>query len=119
MSLRDAKSPQPSRPAVVPDALPVPPNLALGFARARQRERAGDLAGAARELDFVAHLESIRPDEWALARETAQLLQRAGALAASAQLYTRLLSDPQLPPALQEAWEPEAHAVSDAAETKK
>lgn len=108
LHLLEAKHQPDAALAAAHAAMQEQPNLALGFALARQREQAGDLAGAVRELAFAARLATFPPDEWALAREAAQLLQRAGAAAESTQLYAHLLQDPALPAELREPWQREA-----------
>jgi uncharacterized protein (TIGR03790 family) len=91
------------------------PTLALGFALARIREQAGDRTGASRELAFAASLPAFRPDQWALARESARLLQQAGSPVLALQLYGHLLQDPALPWELREPWLREARETALAA----
>ena len=101
--------------AVARAAMKEHPSLAVGFALARQRETAGDLPGAVRELAFVTKLASFQPDEWALAGEAAALLRRAGDAAGAKQVFTRLLQDPAPPTELRAAWLREANQAAQAA----
>ena len=101
--LEAKRQPEAAR-AVGRESMQEHPSLAVGFTLARQREAAGDLPGAARELAFVAKLASFQPDGWALAGEAANLLLRAGDGVGAEQVYTRLLQDPAPPPELRAAW---------------
>jgi uncharacterized protein (TIGR03790 family) len=91
------------------------PSLVLGLALAKRHERAGDPAGAARELAGFVLPEKFRADEWSLAREAAQLLQRVRALVRAEQVYAHLLQDSALPPELREPCLREGSAVAQAA----
>ncbi len=98
--------------AVARTAMRERPTLALGYALARLREQAGDRAGAAQELGFAASLPAFPSDEWALAHESARLLQRTGSSAQAAQLYGHLLQDQALPWELREPWLHEAREAA-------
>ena len=100
--------------AVAHAAMQEHPSLAMGFALARQREVAGDLPGAVRELAFAVKLASFQPDEWAFAGEAAALLRRAGDAAGAEQVFSRLLQEPA-PPELRAAWLREANQAAQAA----
>jgi len=117
MHLLEAQQQEAAALAVAGTALQAQPNLALGFSLALQREQQRDFAGAVEALNFTAQLRTIRPDEWMLARQAAQLLERAGAPALAAGLYWCLLQDPKLLPNLQQLWQRELEQVesSDAA----
>lgn len=104
MHLLEAKRQPEAARAVGRESMQEHPSLAVGFTLAGQREAAGDLPGAARELAFVAKLASFQPDGWALAGEAANLLLRAGDGVGAEQVYTRLLQDPAPPPELRAAW---------------
>lgn len=91
------------------------PSLALGWELSRQRERAGDRAGAIAELAGAIPAGALAPDEWALAQAAAAELQRLGAPAQAVHLYGHLLADPALPPELREPWLRDARAAALAA----
>ena len=103
MHLLEAKQQAATALSTARTAMHDQPNLALGFALARHREQAGDAAGAAKELEFATRLTAFAPDQWALVREAAQLLQRVHAPARAEKLYAGLLQDAALPSELREA----------------
>jgi len=96
-------------------ALAAEPTLALGFTLAREREQAGDPAGAARALQFAGRLSEFPPDDWALALEAARLLQRVQAPAQARKIYAHLLQDPALPAELREPGLREGRAAAQSA----
>lgn len=75
------------------------PSLAVGPALAHHLRAANDLEGAAQALGFVPLLNSFRPDEWALAREAANLLEACGRPGRALDTWRLLLADKTLPPA--------------------
>ena len=75
------------------------PSLAVGLALALHLRAANDLEGAAQALGFVPRLNSLRPDEWALAREAANLLEACGRPGRALDTWRLLLADKTLPPA--------------------
>lgn len=106
------------------------PDDAMALARATQRERpsfavalalaqrlagAGDRPGAAATLAFVPQLGSYRTDEWALAREAAQMLAAGGRAADAVRVYRILVKTRSLPADLKRAWLPGAIDVAEAA----
>lgn len=80
------------------------PSLALGLALARLLRDAGDKESAASALGFSALLKSLRPDEWALAREVAILLGELNRPARALELWQTLLGHDTMPPDLRLAW---------------
>lgn len=83
-------------------------SLVVGLALAQRLRAAGDQAGAAAALAFVPGLGAFRTDEWALARESAQLLAEGGRVAEALALWQNLLEGPALPAELRRVWLPEA-----------
>ncbi len=99
------------------------PSLALGVALARRLVAAGDGAGAASALAFAASLKNFPTNEWAIAREAAQLLEANGRTARAVEVWHVLLTAPEMPRELLLAWLPDAkksavsagdHAQADA-----
>ncbi len=84
------------------------PSLAVGVALARRLGIAGDVAGAASALAFAAQLKNFPTDQWALAREAAQLLETSGRPARAVEVWRVLLGAAELPRELRLAWLPEA-----------
>ncbi|HXC99300.1 MAG TPA: TIGR03790 family protein, partial [Verrucomicrobiae bacterium] len=80
------------------------PSLALGLAVAQRLAKAGDAAGAAREVEFVRFIKTLRPQEWALAVETARLLVAGGQPQWAVEVYKNLLASDSLPLAARSAW---------------
>lgn len=75
------------------------PSLAVGLALAQHLQAANDLEGAAQALGFVPLLDFFRPDEWALAREAAGLLEACGRPGRALDTWRRLLAEKTMPPA--------------------
>jgi hypothetical protein len=86
----------------------VHPSLVVGLALAQRLHAADDHAGAAAALAFVPALGAFRTDEWALARESAQLLAEGGRVTEALAVWRNLLEGPVLPAELRRAWLPEA-----------
>jgi uncharacterized protein (TIGR03790 family) len=84
------------------------PSLALALALAQRLRAAGDNEGAANALGFVALLETLRPDEWALAREAILLLESCGRPARAVEGWRVLLAEKTLPAELRIPWLREA-----------
>ncbi|ACB77817.1 TIGR03790 family protein [Opitutus terrae] len=91
------------------------PSFAVGLALAQRLKAAGDESGAADAVGFVPLLDSYRSDEWALAREAANLLRGAGRAPAAIEVFDRLLRSPGMPAGVKSAWLPDAIAAADAA----
>ena len=106
MRLLDAAGRRDEAEALARKMLREMPRLAVGVALA-QRRGADDRAGAGQALDFVPLLKSFRPDEWALAREAAQLLAACGRPAKAVGVWRTLLAGP-LPADLRAPWLREA-----------
>ncbi len=98
------------------------PSFAVGFALAQRLQANGDEAGAANALGFVRRLSAYRTDEWALAREAAQLLESCGEAAQAVAVYRNLLDAKTMPRELRRAWLREgvdrASAVRDTAQAR-
>lgn len=92
------------------------PSLAIALALAQRLQSEGETGVAARTLGFVALLDYIRPDEWALAQEAAAVLKACGDYAGAKRVYQNLLRQKSLPRELQQAWLPEAIAAAIAAD---
>jgi uncharacterized protein (TIGR03790 family) len=84
------------------------PGLALGVALARRYLDAGEKDAAGSALGFSAMLGSFDANEWALAREAAQILDAAGRANRALALWRTLLATPNLPVPLRQAWLPDA-----------
>lgn len=84
------------------------PGLALGVALARRYLDAGEKEAAGSALGFAPLLSSFDANEWALAREAAQVLEAAGRVNRALALWRTLLATANLPVALRLAWLPEA-----------
>jgi uncharacterized protein (TIGR03790 family) len=91
------------------------PSLAVGVALAQRLVTAGDGAGAASALAFAASLKSFTTNEWALAREAAQLLEANGRAARAVEVWRTLLAAAELPRELLVAWLPDARKSALAA----
>ncbi|MEO6568983.1 MAG: TIGR03790 family protein [Opitutaceae bacterium] len=92
--------------------------LPVGIALAQRLQKAGDVAGAARALEFGAKLKNFRTDEWGLARDAAQLLAANGAARPALEVYRALLGIDAVPRELRVAWLSEAANVALAAEDR-
>jgi hypothetical protein len=91
------------------------PSLALGLALSDLLREADDRDGAASALGFVALLQTLPTDEWALAREAARQLERLGRPARAVELWRTLLAIEALPAELRVAWLGEAAKVATVA----
>lgn len=87
------------------------PSLALAVGLAL-RLQTTDAPGAAQMLEFIPSLKIFRTDEWALAREAAQLLAANGQSIGAVELYQTLFAIKSLPAELRLAWLPEAVKVA-------
>lgn len=94
------------------------PSLAVGVALAQRLRASGDTEAAASAVGFVPMLKVYRPDEWAVAREAAQILEACGRPARALEVWRILLALPELPVELRMAWLGDARdaalAVKDA-----
>jgi uncharacterized protein (TIGR03790 family) len=84
------------------------PNPAVGVSLVRRQLEAADKAGAGGSLDFVAQLRNFETDQWALAREAAQLLETSGRVARACEVWESLLGVKAMPRELRIAWLPDA-----------
>lgn len=91
------------------------PSLALGLALSELLREADDRDGAASALGFGALLQTLPPDEWALAREAARQLERLGRPARAVELWRTLFALEALPAELRIAWLGEAVKVATVA----
>jgi uncharacterized protein (TIGR03790 family) len=92
------------------------PSLPVGIALAERLQKSGDTAGAARALQFAATLKDFRSDEWALARDAAQLLVANSSPAPAVEIYRALFGVASLPRSLRFAWLDEAAKAARAAQ---
>lgn len=88
------------------------PGLALAVALAQRLQGAGDAPGAAQALEAILGLKNFGTDEWALAREAAQLLAAHGQSIGAVEIYQTLFAVKILPVELRLAWLPEAVKVA-------
>jgi len=95
-------------------AMRTTPSLALGFELAQRLRAAGEAEAAANALGFASLLKSFPPDEWALAREVARLLETCGRPTHAVAVWRTLITD-ALPRDLQTDWLPEAIDAARAA----
>jgi uncharacterized protein (TIGR03790 family) len=91
------------------------PSLAVGVALSLRLIAAGDRAGAASAIAFAAALKTFSTNEWALAREAAQLLEANGRPARAVEVWRALLSAGEMPRELRVAWLPDAKKSAAAA----
>jgi hypothetical protein len=91
------------------------PGLAVGVALARWFLDQGDRDAAGKVLSFAATSTAFPTNEWALAREAAQLLDSAGRPNRAVDLWRTLLASQPLPADLRLAWLPDALRVARAA----
>lgn len=91
------------------------PSLSVGLALAQLMAASGDRDGAASALGFVSLVESLRTDEWALAREIAQFLESCGRPNRALDVWRLLLGEKALPPNLRGPWLREAALAAGAA----
>jgi uncharacterized protein (TIGR03790 family) len=92
------------------------PSLALGVALAGALRDGGDNESAASALGFIALLKTLRPDEWALAREAARMLEELGRPARAVELWQLILETSELPRELRVAWLGEASQAATTAQ---
>jgi uncharacterized protein (TIGR03790 family) len=90
------------------------PTLAVGVTLAQRLRDTGDLAAAANAVGFVPLLKEFPANQWALARETAELMEHCGRPAQAVELWRTLFSMP-LPTDVRIAWLPMARAAAVAA----
>ncbi len=91
------------------------PGLAVGVTLARRFMDAGDPDAAGQALGFAPLLTAFDANEWALAREAAQLLAAAGRANRAVDVWRTLFGAPSLPVELRLAWLPEALKTARAA----
>lgn len=91
------------------------PSLAVGVALARRLSEAGDNASAATALGFAALLKLFPTDQWALAREAAQVLEACGQPARAIEVWRTLLGTATMPAELRVAWLSDAKKAARAA----
>jgi len=89
--------------------------LALSMALARRLKDAGQPEEAAGVVAPVAGMKSFAPDQWALAREAAQLLASSRHPERAVEVYRHLFSAAALPLALRAPWLAEARKAALAA----
>ncbi len=92
------------------------PSLAVGVALAHRLIAAGDGAAAMSALAFAAQLKNFPTDEWALAREAAQLLETGGRPARAVEVWLELLGALEMPRELRLLWLPDAKKAARAAQ---
>ena len=91
------------------------PSLQLSLMLASDYALLIDFKEAIRVLDGAIRHKVFSPDEWALAREAAQLFQQVQAPALAEKYYARLLQEPTLPRELREPCLREGSAAAQAA----
>ena len=91
------------------------PNLAVAVTLARRLSEAGDNASAANALGFAPLLKAFSANEWALAREAAQLLEACGRPSRAEEVWRNLLAIEALPPELRAPWLADARKTALAA----
>jgi hypothetical protein len=114
MRLLDAANKSAEATALVRAALAAKPDLALGVALAQRLRSTGE-ADAASALGFAVLLKDFSANEWALARQAAQLLEACGRPSSAVGVWRTLLAAPLLPRELRLAWLPEARVAALAA----
>lgn len=92
------------------------PSLPVGIALASRLQKSGDVAGVARALAFGTTVKNLRTDEWALARDAAELLVVNGHPMAAVEIYRTVLGIATLPRSLRFAWLGEAIKAATAAQ---
>ncbi len=92
------------------------PSLAVGVALARRLVAAGDGAGAMSALAFAAQLPDFPTDQWALARDAAQILEAGGRAGRAVAVWRALLAAKDMPRELRVAWLPDARKSALAAQ---
>ena len=96
-------------------ALGEQPSLVLAFAVAQRLRAAGDLGGAAQALALPAPWPTFRADEWALARDAANLLVALDRPAQGEAIYRTLLREKDLPRELRLSCQREADGAAASA----
>ncbi len=91
------------------------PSLAVGLTLAQRRLDAGDRESAANAMGFASLLKSFPPDQWALAREAAILLEKCGQAARAVDLWRTLLDEAAMPRELRVPWLSDARKTALAA----
>lgn len=91
------------------------PSLPVGIALAQRLQKAGDSAGAATALEFASTIKNFRTDEWALARDAAELLVTNGRPAVAVEIFRTILGIPTLPRSLRFTWLRDAVKAATAA----
>ncbi len=84
------------------------PGLAVGVTLARRFLETDDKDAAGRALGFASLLTSFQANEWALARQAAQLFETAGRPDRATAVWRTLLATASLPAQLRLAWLPDA-----------
>ena len=92
------------------------PSLAVGVALARRLVAAGDGAGAVSVLGFATQLKIFPANEWALARDAAQILEAGGRSARAVDVWRAMLAAKEMPKELRVLWLPEARKSALAAQ---
>jgi uncharacterized protein (TIGR03790 family) len=110
--LLDAEKKSADAAAIAHASMDDSPSFVTGLALAQRLAGAGDAAGAAREVEFARFIKTFRPQEWALAVESARLLVAGGQAQSAEEVFKNLLSSDGLPPAARAIWLP---AAKDAA----
>lgn len=80
------------------------PCVAVGVALAQRLRDAGAVERAASALGFATQLTVFPPDEWALAREAALILEACGRPEGAVEIWRTLLAMDVLPRSLREPW---------------
>ena len=88
------------------------PSLAVGVALARRLRDAGEIDRAGNALGFAPWLKRFDANEWALARESALLLESCGRAPRALDVWRNLLATANLPRELRVAWLPEARKTA-------
>jgi uncharacterized protein (TIGR03790 family) len=84
------------------------PGLAVGVTLARRFLETDEKDAAGRALGFASLLTSFQANEWALARQAAQLFETAGRPERATAVWRTLLATASLPAQLRLAWLPDA-----------
>jgi hypothetical protein len=82
--------------------------LAVGVTLARRFLETDEKDAAGRALGFASLLTSFQANEWALARQAAQLFETAGRPERATAVWRTLLATASLPAQLRLAWLPDA-----------
>lgn len=91
------------------------PSLPVGLALARQALGNNDPATAVNAVGFAPMLKNVRPEDWALMRDIAEVLAANGAQPAAIQVYANLARAKAPTPEAFKALLQEARRVADAA----